>query len=114
MEFVIPIAGDGTWQRTTFGSPTLSAINYIEIHADTWGYGFTLWMDGVRFEPPLPPITGDLDYDGDVDLSDLVGLLGNYGTPSGAGWEDGDLDDDGDVDLADLTALLAHYGERGP
>jgi hypothetical protein len=56
-------------------------------------------------------LTGDLDLDGDVDLSDLARLLGNYGTTGGAAYEDGDVDGDGDVDLADLSALLAHYGD---
>lgn len=58
----------------------------------------------------VPGIIGDLDGDGDVDLSDLAALLGNYGTTSGASYEDGDLDGDGDVDLSDLAALLANYG----
>jgi len=53
---------------------------------------------------------GDLDGDNDVDLADLAQLLANYGTTSGAAYEDGDLDGDGDVDLADLAALLAVYG----
>ena len=53
---------------------------------------------------------GDLDGDNDIDLADLAQLLSNYGTPSGAVYEDGDLDGDGDVDLADLAALLAVYG----
>ncbi len=56
----------------------------------------------------------DLDADGDIDLSDLSQLLGNYGTTSGAAPEDGDLDGDGDVDLADLSALLAVYGTTCP
>ena len=55
-------------------------------------------------------LPGDLDYDCDVDLSDLAMLLSNYGTTSGASYEDGDLDADGDVDLSDLAALLAMYG----
>jgi len=55
-------------------------------------------------------LLGDLDGDGDVDLSDLAQLLGNYGMTSGATYEDGDLDSDGDVDLSDLAALLAVYG----
>jgi len=50
-EYVIPINGDATWTRTTSGTPVLSNINYFELHADTWGAGFTLWLDGVRFVP---------------------------------------------------------------
>jgi hypothetical protein len=61
--------------------------------------------------PPCgPECPGDLDGDGDIDLSDLAQLLAHYGMTSGAEYEDGDLDGDGDVDLADLAALLAVYG----
>jgi len=55
-------------------------------------------------------LPGDLDYDGDVDLSDLSQLLAHYGTMSGATYDMGDLDGDGDVDLQDLATLLAYYG----
>jgi hypothetical protein len=58
--------------------------------------------------------TGDLDGDGDLDLTDLAQLLADYGTISGATYEDGDLDGDGDVDLTDLAALLAVYGTTCP
>ncbi|MFQ5806226.1 MAG: hypothetical protein ACE5I3_07245 [Phycisphaerae bacterium] len=64
-------------------------------------------FDNIYFTPACP---GDLDGDLDVDLSDLAQLLGNYGTSSGASYEDGDLDGDGDVDLSDLAALLSVYG----
>jgi len=56
-------------------------------------------------------ISGDLDFDGDVDLADLAQLLGHYGIGSGASYTHGDLDGDGDVDLADLATLLGNYGE---
>jgi hypothetical protein len=68
--------------------------------------GFLADHAGVIIEPCL----GDLNGDGQVDLADLATLLANYGTTSGATYEDGDLDEDGDVDLADLAALLAVYG----
>jgi hypothetical protein len=59
-------------------------------------------------------LSGDLDFDGDVDLADLAQLLGHYGTTSGASWEEGDIDGDADVDLSDLAALLGEYGETCP
>ena len=46
-------AEDNGWRRTTFGTPDLNNLRCLEIHADTWGYGFTLWIDGVSFAPPL-------------------------------------------------------------
>jgi len=68
---------------------------------------------------PGPPIvdmgpyeyqcTGDLNADGEIDLSDLGALLAHYGTTTGAAYADGDLDQDGDVDLTDLATLLAAY-----
>jgi len=43
--------------RSVVGTMSLSQVNYVEIHADTWDYGFTLWVDGVQFNPCYP-ITG--------------------------------------------------------
>jgi hypothetical protein len=65
--------------------------------------------DGVGDACDSSDCPGDLDFDDDVDLSDLAALLPNYGTTSGAVYTDGDLDGDGDVDLSDLGALLSVY-----
>jgi hypothetical protein len=63
---------------------------------------------------PFTPqfVEGDVDLDGDVDLSDLSALLAVYGLCEGdAGYDDAaDIVDDQCIDLADLSALLANYG----
>jgi len=55
---------------------------------------------------------GDVDGDGDTDLSDLAALLGTYGVaPGDPGWNPAaDFDGDDDVDLSDLAHLLGDYG----
>jgi hypothetical protein len=60
-----------------------------------------------------PVIPGDLDGDGDVDLSDLGELLGAYGQCAGDPLYNAaaDFDDSGCVDLPDLAVLLGNYGE---
>lgn len=53
---------------------------------------------------------GDVDGDGNVDISDLAILLSHFGQTVGATFADGDFDGDGDVDLNDLAVLLAAFG----
>ena len=76
-----------------FGGQTESG----EFCNDTWEYGIML-------------LIGDLDADGDVDLSDLAELLGQFGH-WGEPLTNGDLTGDGYVGLDDLALLLAHYGQ---
>jgi Domain of unknown function (DUF4394) len=68
----------------------------------------------LAIRPEQPNCPGDVDSDGDVDLTDLSTLLTNFGTPSGAMRDDGDLDGDGDVDLSDLSQLLSNFGATCP
>jgi hypothetical protein len=55
---------------------------------------------------------GDIDGDGDTDLSDLAALLASYGSaPGDPNWNAAcDFDADDDVDLTDLAFLLSDYG----
>lgn len=78
-------------------------LGEVEVQLESVHVVGTVWV--------TPLVPGDLDRDGDVDLSDLATLLGHYGTLSGATYEDGDLDGDGDVDLSDLAELLGNYGQ---
>lgn len=49
-EYNISLTDDERWERKVSGSVSLTEISSIEIHADTWEYGFTLWVDGLIFE----------------------------------------------------------------
>ena len=82
---------------------------------------YDLWNDNGTCPPEImvqaqsdltSPLVGDLDGDGDVDLSDLATLLAAYGACEGDPSYNplADLDGSGCVDLADLAALLANYG----
>ena len=52
-----PVSGGNGFSRTIVGNMNYDSVNYVEIHADCWDYGFTLWADGVQFSP-CSPITG--------------------------------------------------------
>ena len=104
------VAGDGyghvSVTNITLGTALVDLgwpFGVVEVQIETVRVAGTVWV--------TPIVPADLDGDGDVDLTDLAQLLGHYGTPSGATYEDGDLDGDGDVDLADLAELLGNYGQ---
>jgi hypothetical protein len=63
--FVVPLrAADNVtdgWRRTSVGTPSLDHIVSLEVHADTWGYGFTLWYDRVGFDLPVRVINSGLE-----------------------------------------------------
>ena len=69
-------------------------------------------FDGIPDECQAPPCPGDTDGDGDVDLTDLANVLGNFGR-NGVGLV-GDLNGDGTVDLTDLAVVLAEFGKTCP
>ena len=65
--------------------------------------------DPALHQEDISACVGDVDGDGEINVNDLLLLLGNWGN-SGAG----DLDDDGIVDSSDVLSLLGVYGEPCP
>ena len=61
----------------------------------------------------VPPILGDANQDGAVDLQDFGLLKANFGMTSGAVWGQGDFNGDGAIDLQDFGLLKANFGTGG-
>ena len=58
-------------------------------------------------------VPGDVDMDRDVDIFDIVAMIGSYDSEIGdPEYElNYDLDSDGDIDIFDIVAACNHYGE---
>lgn len=97
----IPCTVNHTWDH--YRDSYSVKVKARDIHGDE-----SDWSNSKSVRVTIP---GDLNADGNVTLSDLATLLSNYGTSSGASYEDGDINGDGGVDLSDLATLLAYYGQ---
>ena len=64
----------------------------------------------------FPPICGDIDESGDVDISDLVMLVSYMFTNGNSQFNKNaiDLDASGAVDISDLTYFIEFYFMNGP
>ena len=79
--------------------------------------GVRLWVRGqllIDRWSPANQIGGDANRDGVVNLADFNTLAANFGTTSGATWEQGDFTGDGAVNLADFNTLAANFGQTAP
>jgi hypothetical protein len=115
VELVIPLAGSALWDRTATGSPALSLITYFQIYANAPNdAAFSLWLDGVRFDPSPQPTPGDANCDGNVDFDDinpfvtaLVSEEGYYARYPDCAYENADCNGDGAVDFDDINPFVA-------
>ena len=81
-----------------------------------------LWRDGTMWDiselwssddsdlSPILPKPGDLDGDGDVDIVDLLILLGSWGLCDDCNNCTADLDENCSVSTTDLLLLFANWG----
>ena len=116
-----PVLDPGEWQITVLeaddDTPLFGPVD-VELAPVTGYLVFAVGsityetFDLLVYPVSLVGCLGDLDGDGDRDLSDLATLLANYGGPGGP--SDGDITGDGQVTLCDLAILLAFYGEPCP
>lgn len=76
-EIRIPLAGTFPWSRTAYGDISFDEISYVEIHADTWDFGFELWIDAVTFN-------GDFVFTGIGDEEEIASfhLVHHYPNPA--------------------------------
>ncbi|MDB5386400.1 MAG: tandem-95 repeat protein, partial [Planctomycetaceae bacterium] len=45
----VPMAGDSSWNVAAVGSFDMTQVTGMEIHQDTWDYGFQAYYDGMEF-----------------------------------------------------------------
>jgi len=50
----MPLKGSSKFVRSQEGFMEFDQVNYVEFHADTWDFGYTLWVDGVQFKDCTP------------------------------------------------------------
>ncbi len=113
-QFTVPLNGNATWVRSVSGSPNIAAISHVEFHADTWGAGFTLWLDGVTFNPNPTPDPGDVNCDARIDFFDIEPFLLALFDPAAyaAALPDcnlltADTNGDGQVNFFDIDSFVA-------
>lgn len=123
--YAIPAGATSAEITLYYQSTSKEFIEFLRDENTTDSQGqdlYDLWANNGKCPPeqmatvtiPVTPtsIPGDIDGDGDVDLSDLAALLAAYGSCTGDPTYNlaADLDGNGCIDLSDLAQLLANYG----
>jgi hypothetical protein len=75
----IPVGGGLGWVRSVTGTVSEEEISFMQIHADTWGAGYTVWIDGLQFMQ----VSGVSDNA--ATLPRCFRLFQNYPNPFNAG-----------------------------
>jgi hypothetical protein len=71
--YQIALDGSSLWTRTDENGATLAVVDAIEWHFDTWGTGFTIYLDGFTFGSATAPVGLRLEKMSVSPLSVLAG-----------------------------------------
>lgn len=110
------VDGD-TWTTYSYGNSRMPHNQINVLNSRSVPGGYELWVGLaspgiVVLSMTNPSVPGDVDADGDVDLTDLATLLIAFGSCEGVLTYNADADFNGSgcVELADLAVLLANFG----
>jgi len=112
-----------SWERLVYlpfgvGYYVGCRLGYADGHIYAWQGAPSTWTGGgddlARYK--VVTIVGDVDGDGDIDVSDLLDLSEAYGSdPSKSNWNSNcDFNGDKKVDASDLFNLGKNYGKTDP
>ena len=102
------VAPSGAADPAAFGGLVVSALITYNNQGQAEPYEAVLFVGPNA--APVPTCPGDVNGDGQTDVSDFFALGGNFGTASGATRADGDLNGDGAVDVSDFFILGGDFG----
>lgn len=106
----------GTWTTYSADTSPLPHNQVTQIRSRNIAGGYEVWIaeasEGIAVISVSTDTLGDLDGDGDVDLSDLSLMLAAFGSCEGDAnyLAAADLDANGCVELVDLAELLGNFG----
>lgn len=122
MSFIAPYPGglshfeNGAWTTYTSQNSPLPHNQNGCLASRPIASGYELWIgtvsEGLAVVTVSDGVPGDVDHDGDIDLSDLALLLSTFGLCNGdPGYNSAaDFDGSGCVELTDLAELLSGFG----
>ncbi len=106
---------DITW--AVVGEPDVGTVTTLEVEVLTFSDSGTIPISVSAENGQVSVVTacvGDLDSDGDVDVTDVMMVASKWSCHLGDECYDAhcDLDGDDDIDIADVMQVAAQWGER--